>query len=192
MDDKIVKAAEKIIAEYSRIPRDVTDAIQFLTKRHSYSARLDAHHLVRSSIGFGEPVCSKTDLFVLSGTDVTDTTGRVTLPIQSLLCGATEGLEESYPRVELVIVRAPNFVATPHGSAPIFLTASTHSTPRELPSIASTALVNRDGNPISGRKFLGDVSVEVMAWLHDGSPAERTSFSWMCTIEAGRSIYLGG
>ena len=174
--------------------RDVLDAFIKTFERHSYSARLDAHHAVRNTFMGRNNVtsCAQTDLLVFSGRDNVDGAGRVTLPIQSLLCGAaTEGLED-FAFTELVIVQEPNFVATPRGSTPTFLTAVTHSTPQQLPNEQGTALIDRSGNFISARTFLGDVSVEVMAWRNDGSPAGDTGFSWVCTVEAMRRITLDG
>jgi hypothetical protein len=91
-------------------------------ERHAYVARLDAHHSARSL--FVRAACWRTDLLVLSGRDVTDSAGKLTLTLDNLLCGAmTEGLPST-----LMLLREPKFVATAHGAAPVVVTAATHAT----------------------------------------------------------------
>lgn len=184
MNDKHEKALQKIQREIASIPEDVLDAFLKSLERHSYSARLDAHLAVRNAFLRPNDItrCTQTDLLVVSGRDKTDNTGVVTLPIQ--FCGV---VTDNYP---LVIIREPNFVATPHGSAPSFITVITRSTPRQL-SIGQF-LVDRAGSTLSERNFLGDVSVDVMAWRGDESPAGGIEFSWMCTVEVVRLTDIGG
>ena len=187
MDDKVKKAAEKVIAEHSSLPEEVQGAVASLAERHSYVAHLEAHHAVRNILG-SITSCSKTDLLVFSGTDMTGSGGHVTIPIQSLLCGAeTENLE---PGSTFVIVSEPRFVATALGSTPVFLTASSRSTAQAPP--AAHYLGDRDGNMIWDRNYLGDVSVKVMAWRHDGSAGAMARFSWLCTVEVMKLAFIGG
>lgn len=191
MDQKIAKAAKKIISEHSRIPREVLAAVQTLSERHSCSARLDAHHAVRSALGIGGTVCAKTDLLFLSGRDVTDATGRCIVPLQTLLCRvATEGLEDFLVASSFVIAREPIVVATPFSAAPVFLTTLAHSTPREVSH--GEFLLDRGETFLTERTYLDDVSVEVLAWQLNGAPAGETEFAWVCAIEAVRKGYLPG
>lgn len=37
-----------------------------------------------------------------------------------------------------------------------------------------------------------DVKVDVTTWKLDGTAAPNTLFSWICTIEAARLIFIGG
>lgn len=182
MSDKHEKALEKAQRELANLPPAVQEEFLNRLRRHSYSAHLDAEHTVRNSLGFGRPTCSKTDLYILSGRDETNRSGKVTVPIQ--LCGiATEDLP-------FVIVREPNFVATPHGTTPSFLTVIARSAPQPLS--AGDILVDRSDNVLSERNFLIDVSVDVMAWRGDESTAGGIAFSWVCTVETARRLTIGG
>lgn len=184
MNDKHEKALEKIQREIAVIPEDVLDAFQKRLERHSFSARLDAHHAIRNTILRPKEIasCTQTDILVISGRDKVDGAGRMILPIK--FC---EVATDSFP---LVIIREPNFVATPHGSIPSFITTTSRSTIRQLS--VGEFLVDRADNVLNNRGFLGDVSVEVMAWRGDESPAGGIEFSWVCTVEAVRLGNFGG
>jgi hypothetical protein len=177
------KSVEKVINELATLPDEALDFFRELLQRHSYSARLDAHHSVRSILA---SACSKTDLLVVSGRDQTDSSGKAVLPIHRLLCGATgEGLRSD---TRLVLIREPQFVATPLSSIPVFATALTRSTAAQ--AIPSSIVVDRDNNPIA-EPVLATIEVEVMMWKPDGSAAANAFFSWICTVEAGRRILFG-
>jgi hypothetical protein len=181
MNDKFKKALEGIRTELSKLPEDALNEFVKSLQRHSYSARLDAHHSVRSLLEFGGGSCSRTDLLVVSCRDTTDRSGKVVLPIHRLLCGATdEGLEDTL----LELIQEPQFVATPLGADPVFATAVIRST--QAPSVSNSALVDRDGDIV--QRALATIEVEVTTWKPDGTAATETSFSWICTVEAGRRI----
>jgi hypothetical protein len=150
----------------------------------SYSARLPAHHHLREI--FGGSFCSKTDILVLSGRDTTNSAGVATLSLNSLLCGVVnEGLTGN---MIFTIIREPNFVVTPRGSLPSFATVVNHSTSRQL---NNEFMRDRDNNPLRNTRIL-DVTVDIRTWKHDGSPAAKTLFSWICTVEAARLTDMGG
>jgi hypothetical protein len=185
MNDKHEKTLTKLHDELLRLPKDVREEFIKGFQRHSFSARLDAYHSVRTIFGSGN-ICSQTYLLFLSGRDRTDRSGKMTLPLQSLLCGAaTDGLQGG-----LVILREPDFVATARGSIPSFLTATPHAQRQQLG--AGTLLLDRTNNQLSNESFLTDVSVDVMSWRHDGSAAADTEFSWMCTVEGATILSIGG
>ena len=165
MNDRHEKSLEKIQREIANIPQDVLDAFLRRYERHSFSARLDAHHAIRNTFFRPKLIysCKHTDILVISGRDNVDGTGRMILPIKHC---------EDYH-----IIREPNFVATPHGSKPSFITTTSSSTIATIPGSA-------------GLNYLDDVSVEVMAWRGDGSPAGGIEFSWICTVEVIK--ILGG
>jgi hypothetical protein len=172
----------KLKQQLERIPPDALNDFVKGLQRHSYSARLDAHHSisVRSILGGS---CSKTDLILLSGRDETGSAGKAKILIDSLLCGV---MFESFPSgVSLVMVREPHFVATPHSSAPVFVTVQTSST-LHAPH-AGSVIVDRDGNSID-QGFITSVEVNITSWKHDGNPAPKTTFAWICTIEAARQM----
>ncbi len=176
----------KLRRQLERIPPDALGEFVELRQKHSYSARLDAHHSVHNIIKFGNP-CSKTDLIVLSGRDQTGSAGKKKILIDPLLCGV---LFENLPGTSsLVMMRNPNFVATPHSSAPVFVTVQTTSTPQTPP--AGVSIQDRDGNTID-QDPITNVEANIASWKHDGSPAANTSFSWICTIEAARQFIIGG
>lgn len=182
MSDKHEKALEKVHQELANLPRELQEGFFKRFQRHHYSAHLDAQHAVRNILGFGTTTCSQTVFFILSGRDNTNGSGRVTLPIQ--FCGIAT---VDWP---LVTVREPNFVATPHGATPSFLTVITRSTSQQL--APNELLLDRSGNSLSERNFLVDLSVDVMAWRGDGSPAGGIEFSWICTVEAASKMNLSG
>lgn len=180
------KSVERVSKELAKLPEEALDFFRENLQRHSYSARLDAHHSVRSVLALGGGSCSKTDLLVVSGRDQTDSAGKAILPIHRLLCGATgEGLRSD---TRLVLIREPQFVATPLSSVPVFATALTRSTPAQ--TLPSSIVVDRDNNPLA-QPVLATVEVEVMMWKPDGAAAAKTFFSWICTVEAGRRIFFG-
>jgi hypothetical protein len=180
------KKVEQIRTQIENLAREglVLEAIEGGIQ--SYSAHLPAHRSSRSLFPWGGSSCSKTDILVLSGRDRTDNAGIAKVSVNSLLCGVvSEGLASN---ATYVMIREPNFVATPHGSLPSFATVVTNSTIRQ---ISNAFLMDRDGNPLPNRTAL-DVTVDVRTWKHDGSPAASTFFSWICTVEAVRSVFIGG
>jgi hypothetical protein len=50
---------------------------------------------------------------------------------------------------------------------------------------------DRDNNALN-QPALATVEIEVMTWKHDGTAAAETDFSWICTVEAGRSFNING
>src|SRR5574340_437594 len=176
LNEKHEKSLAKLHDEFVGLPEDVRREFIERFQRHSYSARLDAYHAKRDIFGFGQ-ACSQTWLLFLSGRDRTDRQGKTILPLQSLLCGAaSEGLAGP-----LVIVRDPVVVATAHGSTQSLMTVIPHAQPFQPD--ASTLLQDRANNRLDSEAYLTDVSVEVMSWRHDGTPAAETEFSWTCTVE---------
>jgi len=154
---------------------------------HSYSAHLPAHRFSSGLFGLGSSSCAKTDILVLSGRQVTDNAGIAKLSLNSLLCGVvSEGLTAGFETY--VMIRRPNFVATPQSALPSFATVDTHSTILERTNLI---LVDRDRNVLRAAKVL-DVTVDIRTWKHDGSPAPRTEFTWICTVEAAISMFIGG
>ena len=110
MDKKLKQRLDRIQIELAEIPADALEVFWDFNERHSYSARLDAHHSAGSMIRRNS--CSKTWLIVLSGRDKTDSTGKAKILIDPLLCGVTR---EGLPSYEtFVMMREPDFVATPH------------------------------------------------------------------------------
>lgn len=184
MGDK--ERLENIRTELAKLPQDVLDNFLEFWQRHSYSVRLDAHHSVRSILVQGSGSCSRTYLVVVSGRDQTDGSGKAVLPIHRLLCGASQ---ENLVGAQIVLVREPQFVATPLSSVPVFATALTKSTPAQ--AMPGFFLADRDNNPVA-QPFLETVEVHVMTWKPDGTAAANTFFSWICTVEAVRLTSLGG
>jgi hypothetical protein len=129
--------------------------------------------------------CAKTDLLVLSGRDATDASGKITIRIDPLLCGATT--EDVSPDV-LAMIRAPDFVATPLAKTPVFATVQTAATAQDVQP--NVFMRDRAGNAVDVPQLV-DVSVDVFTWKDDGSATPNTSFSWICTIEAARLAMLG-
>lgn len=182
MNDKYEKSLAKLHDEFVGLPQDVRHEFIERFQRHSFSARLDAYHAKRDIFGFGQ-ACSQIWLLFLSGRDKTDRQGKTILPLQSLLCGAaSEGLAS-----QLVMVREPVIVSTAHGSTQSFMTVTTRAQ-RQKP--ANTYLVDRANNGLGNNEYLNDVSVDVMSWRHDGTPAADTEFSWTCTVEGAIAVVL--
>ncbi len=186
VNDKEKKSLANMRKELQSIPQDVLGRFVKSLEHHSYSAHLDAHRERHGLLGRGSS-CSKTDLLVLSGRETTNRAGKATLLIDSLLCGVvSEGLGASG---SFKLAGEPNFVATPLGAAPSFATVITSAT--EQPAQAGVIVSDRDGNPFN-QPTLTNVKVEVTTWKPDGTPAADTGFSWVCTIEAVRSFFIGG
>jgi hypothetical protein len=185
MNDKHEKDLEKIRQDVASIPQDVLDAFLRRLERYSYSARLDAHLAVRNSLFAPKTItrCLQTDLLIISGRDWTDSTGVINIPI--LFCGDVTG-----DTTQLAILREPNFVATPHGSTPSFVTTITHSTPRQLSN--GEVLLGRAGRSLSERNVLIDVSVDIMTWRGNEASAPNIEVSWVGVLEAARLLFLGG
>jgi hypothetical protein len=183
MDEKVKKKVDTLIREMLTLPEEALENFRVFNSRHSYSARLDGHHSVRSL--FGLSACSKVDLLVVSGRDTTDRSGKATLPIHQLLCGATAERQRGEGR--LALVREPQFVVTPISQAPLFATYQSRSTPG---SSAGIFVEDRDGNMVSA-PYLASLEIEVMMWKHDGAAAGEANFSWICMLEAGRIIPFG-
>jgi len=186
MDEALKKNVDKLRQELVTLPPEVLDAFRENLQRHSYAVRLEAHHAVRSVLVAGGSACSKADLLFVSGRDQTDSSGRIVLPIHRLLCGATsEGLRSD---MGLVLIREPQFLATPLSSVPVFATALTRST--QAQALPNSLVVDRGNNPLA-QPVLATVEVEVMTWRPDGAAAPGTFFSWICAVEAGRRIFFG-
>jgi hypothetical protein len=153
-------------------------------QRHSFSARLDAHHSIRFMQS--QVTCTKSDLFVLSGRDRTNGSGTFTISLHRLLCEAAfEGLPSNR---RFVIVGNPGFVATPLASSPVLVTVQTESTVGPVPP--GFVVSDRGGNSVE--ELPSDVAVTVASWNLDGSPEPRLLFSWICAIEAARATFFGG
>jgi hypothetical protein len=182
MDEKTKRRLATLVEELQRLPPDAYPDLYARFTRHSFSAYLPAHHATRSLFGSS---CAKTYLLVLSGRDVTGGDGKVTIHIDHLLCGATT--EEVDPET-LVMIRHPNFVATPLAATPCFATVQTAATSQTL---SGEILCDRSGNSVDLPKLV-DVTVDVHTWKDDGSAAPGTAFSWICTIEAARVVFIGG
>jgi len=183
MDEKTRKRLAAIADELLRLPPGTPQLFFESLVRNSYSVHLPAHHSSRSPFGAS---CAKTDLLMLSGRDITDSTGKKTIRIDDLLCGSTT--EDVSPAV-LVMLREPNFVVTPLSTTPAFATVQTASTAQATQ--AGIIVLDRGGNMVH-RTPIQDVTVDVMTWKPDGSAAGNTSFSWICTVEAARAIAIGG
>jgi hypothetical protein len=183
MDEKTRRRLATLAEELQRLPPDAYLDLYARFTRHAFSAYLPAHHSTRSLFGSS---CAKTYLLVLTGRDATDGTGKVTIRIDPLLCGATT--EEVAPET-LVMIRHPNFVATPLAATPAFATVQTAATSQSLSPGA--ILYDRSGNSLDLPQLV-DVTVDVHTWKDDGSAAPSTSFSWICTIEAARIVFIGG
>ena len=182
MAEKTRKRRAQIPDDLLKLPPGVLRGFLQGLARDSYSVHLPAHHSSRSFLGLS---CARTDLLMLSGRDVTDGTGKVTIRIDDLLCGSiTEDVSPAF----LVMLREPNFVVTPLSATPAFATVQTASTVRSEQGII---VFDRSGNPVH-RTPIRDVTVDVMTWKPDGSAAGSTSFSWICTIEAARATVIGG
>jgi hypothetical protein len=185
MDEKVRKSLANINRELAGLsPEDLAEFAKRF-KRHSASARLDAHHSVRTALlPFPEVTCTKIELIVLSGRDTTDKDGKARLFIDSLLCGVKEEQVS-----ELVMTREPYFVATAQGSRPAFATVqiSSSTTAPAHPYF----LVDRD-DTILENGYLTDVTVEITTWKPDGTPAADKTFSWVCAIEAATLVSIGG
>ena len=182
MDETVKEKVEALARELPTLPEEALVDFRELLSRHSYSARLDGHHSVRSILGL---TCSKVYLLVLSGRDRTDRSGKAVLPIHRLLCGvAFEGMPSGD---QLVLIREPEFAATPLSQAPVFATFVSRSSPEAQ---GSYILIDRN-NGASNQPVLATVEIEVMMWKHDGTAAAETYFSWVCTVEAARRRHFG-
>lgn len=186
MTEKHEKALDKLRAELLEIPEAVRGDFFRRFRRHSYSARLDANDAVRDVLG--RVACAQTYLLVLSGNDASNDAGKATIPVHRLLCGATSEDRES--ALPLVPIREPSFVATPQGAAPAMLTV----TPRLTPVAVGGGhfLLGRGGASLDLSDYLSEIVIDVSTWRHDGAPAGRVAFSWMCTIEAAELVFIGG
>lgn len=184
-DEPVQKRLARIQAELARIPQEALDDFITLQQRHSYAARLDAHHATRNILARGVS-CAKVYLVVLSGRDKTDSSGKVTLLLDELLCGVQFENTNGYP---LVLIREPPFLATAISTAPVFATVRASSTP-EVP-FAGSLLKDRDGNTIEPA-YISSVTVDIMTWKSDGNPAPNTNVSWICTVEAAIAVNIGG
>lgn len=182
MAKKTRKRLTNIPSDLLKLPPGMLQGLILRLTRDSYAVHLPAHHSSRSILGAS---CAKTDLLLLSGRDATDDTGKVTIRIDDLLCGS---ISEDISPGFLVMVREPNFVVTPLSATPAFATVKTASTPFEM---TDSFLEDRAGNTVHGTQ-IRDVTVDVMTWKPDGSPAGKTSFSWICAIEAVHAIPIGG
>ena len=101
-------------------PEDAYETLRGRLRRNSFSARLAGHHAARNAPFATRPKVHKTDLLVLSGRDRTDRSGKVVLPIHQLLGGvANEGVLSN---TQYVLIREPEFVATPVSRTPVFAT----------------------------------------------------------------------
>jgi hypothetical protein len=181
------KKIAKLRAEIENLAKNdlLLETIEADTIR-TYSAHLPAHRSSRSFFPFGGSSCSKTDILVLSGRETTNHEGITKLSLRTLLCGVVnEGLASG---TVFTVIREPNFVATPHGSLPSFATVLTNST---LLPPGSYIVQDRDNNQLSRVSPLADVTVDIRTWKHDGSPAAKTLFSWICTVEVSRLIAFG-
>lgn len=128
------KKIEKLRAQIDNLAKEdlILVAIEAGGTR-SYSAHLPAHHHLREI--FGSSSCYKTDILVLSGRDKTDNTGVAKIPINSLLCGVVTEGDGLPPGWNFVMIREPNFVATPQSPLPCFATVVIHSTIRQSRSV---------------------------------------------------------
>jgi hypothetical protein len=179
------KKIDKIRTQIENLAKEdlILEVIEADTIR-TYSAHLPAHRSSRSLFPFIGSSCSKTDILVLSGRDRTDNAGIAKLSLKSLLCGVvSEGLAS---HETFVMIREPNFLATAHSALPLFASVVADSTSRE-PN--HELLLDRDGNMLRTAR-VHDVTVEVRTWKHDGSPVARTLFSWICTVEVARRIFI--
>lgn len=185
MDETVKKKVEALTRELPTLPEEALEHLLNHFRRNSYSARLDGHHSVRSILEEGGGTCHKTDLLVLSGRDRTDRSGKAVLPIHRLLCGvATEGMPSD---TQLVLIREPEFTATPLSKAPVFATFVSRSS-RAAPG---SYIVFDRNNGVINQPVLATVEIEVMMWKHDGTAAAETYFSWVCTVEAARRRHFG-
>jgi hypothetical protein len=183
MNNEAKQILEKIRAGLPEIPQDELDIVVQSLERHAYSAHLDAHHSVRSILKAGGGSCSKTDLLVMSGSDLTNRSGKIVLPIHRLLCGSTS---EGLPMGTLLLIRVAQFVATPLSADPVFATAVIKAT--QAPPTAGLILFDRDGNGLA-LPHLDTLEIEVMTWKPGGAAAAETPFSWICTVEAARGVF---
>jgi hypothetical protein len=183
MDEETRKRLAQIPNELLKLPPGVLHGFLEGLVHNSYSVHLPAHHSSRGLLG---AFCARTDLLMLSGRDVTDGTGKVTIKIDDLLCGSIT--EDVSPAV-LMMLREPDFVVTPLSATPAFATVQTASTARG--GLAGIIVLDRSGNLVH-RTPIQDVTVDVMTWKPDGSAAGSTNFSWICTIEAARATVIGG
>ena len=179
------RALARIQDELNRIPADILAEFREKSRRHTYSAHLNAHHAQHEYLGYvslGAPTCSKTDLLFLSGHNTTDPAGRKTISLASSLCEVlTEGIVGG-ENIRLVMTQQANFVATPCSSTPAMMTVLIRSDAGRLED--SHFLRDRQGNQDTSVVFLTDVFFDVMSWKVDGTPAGETEFSWLCTVEA--------
>ncbi len=185
MDETVKKKVEALARELPTLPEEVLKEFLNRFRRNSFSARLDGHHSVRSILEEGGGTCHKTYVIVLSGRDRTDHSGKAVLPIHRLLCGvAFEGMPSGD---QLVLIREPEFAATPLSQAAVFATFVSRSSPEAQ---GSYILIDRN-NGASNQPVLATVEIEVMMWKHDGTAAAETYFSWVCTVEAARRRHFG-
>jgi hypothetical protein len=174
--DELRQRLERIQSEIATIPPDVLEGFLEQFQRHSYSVRLDARHSVRSILS-PQISCSNARLVVLSGSDETNNAGKITIRLDRLLCAT-----------DLVVIREPYFVATPHESVPVFVTAQIRSARRTTQP--GEAVTDGEGNQVEN--FITNLEVDILSWKHDGTSAARTMFAWICTIEVARYLFIGG
>jgi hypothetical protein len=179
----------QIKQQLDNIPADALHEYVKGLQRHNYSARLDAYHSISINSMLGSS-CSETDLIVLSGRHQTGSTGKANILIDSLLCDVLS-VDHTVGSLlqQLKVIREPDFVATPHSSAPVFTTMQTSSTVQSVTPGTGIFMADRGGNTIE-QQFLVDIRIEVTTWKHDGTPSVNTVFSWICTIEAAREFAI--
>lgn len=186
MSDEDINAADRLYAELSSLPPNAQDLLFQMNPGRSYAARLEAHHWTTRVLGIGT-VCYKTYLIVLSGRYRTGSNGKAVLRIDRLLCGVLRENPPPSPK-SYILIREPQFVATPISTTPVLATTLIRSAQRDDPQ---TIFVDRDDNVFDLDQVRAAAEVEVSLWNLDGSAAGVSSFSWVCTIEAGLSFPIG-
>ena len=127
--------------------------------RHSHVDVLDVHHTRRNLFGVGSASCSDAWLVLLSGIDLTDSSGECRLSPLDLMCGI------SRQEQRLVPVRNPQFVATAVTDEPALITADLQVVPDPVPA---PVYIDRSNNVVENPRR---TDVVVTSWRLDGRSA---------------------
>lgn len=147
--------------------------------RHSYVDVLDVHHTTRNLFGVGSVSCSAAWLVLLSGIDLTDSSGECRLSLLELMCGISRQGQR------LVPVRNAQFVATPITNEPALTTVDLQFVPDPVPA---PVYIDRRNTVVDNPRRS---DVVVRSWGVDGTMRARTRFGWICTVEVAREALFG-
>lgn len=130
--------------------------------RHSYVDVLNVQHTTRNLFGVASASCSAAWLVLLSGIDLTDSSGECRLSLLDLMCGISRQGQR------LVPVRNAQFVATAITKEPALITADLQVVPEPVPA---PVYIDRSNNVVDNPRRS---DVVVRSWGLDGTKRART------------------